>query len=89
VRSGFWKFGPETPISVYRSVVAMKKHTGKTHYSVSAGASGGNKVFRDVRLPGGDRVRVMDRQVFESALRAASEKFRSPPSPRIGSQPKK
>ena len=53
----------------------MKKRVGKTNYTVSAGASRAGSVFHEVRLPDGDKVRIMDRHVFEEALAHASKKF--------------
>ena len=53
----------------------MKKRARTTNYSVSAGASTGDGVFREIRLPDGDIVRIMDRDVFERAVSRANSKF--------------
>jgi hypothetical protein len=53
----------------------MKKRAARTSYSVSASVSTDGQIFRELRLPDGSKVRIMNRHVFDRAARRASAKL--------------
>ena len=53
-----------------------RKAAKKTYYSIGRTVCDSeSRVFRDVRLPDGDMMRVMDKGVHEAALESAGRKF--------------
>jgi hypothetical protein len=52
------------------------KKRARTFCMVDPNYSPSGETFRELTLPGGQRVRMLNRQLFESAIQAADEKMR-------------